>query len=370
MAHPRRFRPVVLSFASVATALGLWAWPSPADAQDPARRRLRLGYNQAWLEGAYGRDLDGALDEDGWRRVLRRAREGGASSVRVWLFEGKPYEGITWAGHRPTGVTPRFLANVRRLIDLAVEERVSLYWTALSANWPDHWPRDSIDYARRYNIYADKYGHGTTWREVALGPVLDVIAERPRAAFALDLMNEPQGAVRPWMWSDGWRGARRFLAETAAFVKRRCPGLRVTASSGHHTAVQDVLDGRFDGIGLDFLDVHVYADDGRVPRGDALARHARARGLPLVLGEFGQEAQRDDPALQARVTERFLTDAERLGFHAAFAWRLEDQQAHDRRFSFFDGDRPRPAYDVMRRWAGLPPCPPTTRGITGALGGP
>ena len=75
--------------------------------------------------------------------------------------------------------------------------------------------------------------------------------------------------------------------------------------------------------------------------------------------------------LQARVVSGMLAHAKRLGFSAALAWRLEDKQAHDIRFSFYDGDRPRPALNVMRAAAGLPALSPSatpTPGIVGALG--
>ena len=136
------------------------------------------------------------------------------------------------------------------------------------------------------------------------------------------------GAVRVWFWSDGWKGARRWMRRTVSFVHRRAPGLRVTVSSGHHTWARDVLRGRFDGVGLDFLDVHVYTNGTRIPHGAALARHARRRGIPIVVGEFGQKKEGVDTDLQARVTRGILSDAKRLGFRAVFAWRLEDQQAH------------------------------------------
>ena len=90
-----------------------------------------------------------------------------------------------------------------------------------------------------------------------------------------------------------------------------------------------------------------------------------------MVGEFGQKRKQVDPALQARVTAGVLAQAQRLGFSAVFAWRLEDEQAHDRRFSFYDGARPRPALNVMRAAAGLPPLDlnASTPGLAGAVGG-
>ncbi len=343
---------------------------SPATGRD-----LIVGYNQAWIEGAYGHDLTDRFDEGAWRRILARTRDGGGRAVRVWLLEGRAKEGVRWEGHRPVGVEPALLRNVRRLIDLAFEERVQVYWTLVSANWPDHWPDGGIERERQYNVFNDKYGHGRLFQQQVVGPLLDVIGERPQATFAFDIMNEVQGSVREWFWSDGWRGARRFVRAMAAFIHGRCPWMRVTASSGHHTAADDILEGRFDGLGLDFYDVHVYTDGRKIPDGKALVRHAARQGLPIVVGEFGQARDADDPAHQARVTRDLLTDARRLGFAAAFAWRLEDRQEGGRRFSFYDGDTPRPALEVMRELGCRPAAPPPTmtrpyrpsRGIVGEL---
>lgn len=352
-----------ISIWSLVVALSCWL-PS-AQGQD-----LTVGYNQGWIDGSYGHDLTDRFDEAAWTRVLRRTREGGGSVLRVWILEGKDKEGVIWKGHRPVGVQPALLKNLRRLTRLAQAERVQIYWTLMSANWPDHWAK-GIESERQFNVFNDKYGHGALFRRVVLKPILEVLAEQPAANYAFDIMNEVQGSVREHFWPDGWKGARRFIKAMSAFVHAHAPGLKVTASSGHHSAAWDILLGRFDGLGLDFYDVHVYSNRGKISLGRFLVRHARRKGLPIVLGEFGQKAPQVDPALQARVTRTFLAHAKRLGFAAAFAWRLSDEQAHDRRFSFYDGDRPRPALNVMRAAAGLPALDlsrPTRRpGISGTL---
>lgn len=329
---------------------------------------LTVGYNQGWVEGGWGHDLTDRFDAAAWTRILRRTREGGGRVLRVWLHEDRAYEGVVWDGHRPEGVEPAFLDNLRTLGALAEAEGVQLYWALIDGNW--HGGK-GLAFDRQFNVCNDRYGYGARFRERVLGPVLDVLQERPQVNYGLDLINEVQGAVREHVWPDGWSGARRFLATTAAFVHARAPGLKVTASSGHHSAAWDLLLGRFDGLGLDLYDVHVYSDRGKIPFARLLARHARCKQLPIVVGEFGQKSKQVDPALQARVARSLLAQARRRGFAAAFAWRLEDEQAHDRRFSFYDGERPRPALNVMRAAAGLPPLDlhATATGLAGALGG-
>jgi len=311
-----------------------------------------LGYNLGWIEGKYGRDLTTAFDEADWRRVLRRTRVGGGAALRVWLFEGQQKEGVVWSGHRPDGLDPSFLRNTARVIELAREEQVQIYWTAFTANWAPNWERGTIHSERHYNLLNDRYGHGQRFREVVLAPLLDLLARNPDVTWGFDLMNEVQGSTRPWFWSDGWIGARKWIREWAAFVQGRCPGIQVTASSGHHTASVDILSGRFDGLGLDFLDVHVYSDRGTIPLGWWLARHARRQGIPLVVGEVGQKGDTNDPAFQARLLARFLDHARERGVAAVFPWRLEDAQRDGARFTFWEPDgEPRPAVDVMRAFA-------------------
>lgn len=357
----------MIDLRTLAVAAGLVLGASGiASAQD----RFVLGFNQAWLEGKYASSLSGTFAEEDWGRILRRTREGGASTLRVWLFEGQQKEGIVWNGHEPTGVDPTYLANVRRLVALAASNGVRLYWTAGNGNWPDHWQKKGLERDRHWNLLQNRYGHGDLFRERCLGPVLDAIRERPEALYALDLMNEAEGAVKTWAWSEGWDGARRYFKASAGFVHRRAPGLKVTASAGWGDATRDILAGRFDGLGLDFLDVHVYTDQETLPRGAELVAHARKQGVPIIVGELGQDRSKDDPAHQARVTRGLLEDARRLGFAGAFAWRLEDRQPDGKRFSFFDGDRPRPAYEEMRKFAAtLPPEAPGPAKSSGLVGG-
>ncbi|HBP16653.1 MAG TPA: hypothetical protein DEA08_02520 [Planctomycetes bacterium] len=315
-----------------------------------------VGYNQGWIDGSWGHDLTDRFDVSAWERVLRRTREGGGTVLRVWLLEGQAKEGVLWDGHAPLGVEPALLRNLRVLIALAEAEGVQLYWTLFDGNWQDHWAK-GLDFDRHFNVLNDRYGHGALFRARVLGPILRVLNERPSVNYGFDLMNEVQGAIKAGCWPDRWRGARRFIELTTTFARGYVPTLRITASSGHHSASWDLLLGRFDGLGLDFYDVHAYTDSGRIKRGWFLARHARRRGLPIVLGEFGQKRRRLDPSLQAAVVRRATADAKRLGFAAALAWRLEDSQPHDLRFSFYDGDRPRPALNEMRAAAGLAPLP-------------
>jgi hypothetical protein len=206
---------------------------------------------------------------------------------------------------------------------------------------------------RLYNIYNDKYGYGDAFRANVLGPILDAIRSRPDAVWAIDLVNEVEGSVAVWFWSDGWPGARRYLRTTALFTKAAAPGIPVTASAGWGDAAKDILSGKFDDLGLDFYDVHQYTNSPGISKGHDLAGHARAHGMPIVVGEFGQKKKGVDPQLQARIARGVLDDALRLGFAGALSWRLEDRQPDGVRFSSYDGNTPRPIVSEMQRVAAL-----------------
>ena len=169
-------RGLILSFL-VACAVFLGGAPQAAG------QGLTLGYNQGWIEGGYGHDLTDRFDAGAWERVLRRTREGGGSVLRVWLLEGKALEGVVWSGHRPMGVEPALLANVRSLVSLAEREGVRIYWALLDGNWPAHWDK-GLDFDRQFNVYNDTFGYGRLFRERVLGPILDVLSERPRVNYA------------------------------------------------------------------------------------------------------------------------------------------------------------------------------------------
>lgn len=330
---------------------------TPVRADGPA---VDVGLNQAWLPGGFGTDLTSTFDEAKWREAIKRTHDAGGSILRVWLFEGQPGQGIQWdAGdpHKPTGVDPKLVENVRTVCKLAAEEHVRLYWTAQDGNWPNYWDKKkTVDVERMWNVDSDKYGFGKEWDEKVLGPVVDAIAERKDALYGLDLLNEAEGMVENHAWADGWTGARAYLSRQAKFVHARAPGTKVSASAGWGTAAGDILAGHFDGLGLDFLDVHVYTDSGKIPDGKKLAEHARKQGLSIIVGEAGQSSKDVDPKLQAKVLRELLEDAASHGFSAVLAWQLTDEE---KRFAFYDGDQPRPAIQVLRDFARAhaPPAP-------------
>ena len=341
----------LLSIATLVLA-GVVA-PRPAEA-------FEAGFDAAWIGQGYGHDFTTSWDPAAVDLVFARAARAGGSVVRLWLFEGAPKQGVVFdpSGTRATGLVPGFLDHIEAVCRAARRAGVRVYWTGHDGNWfsPLHTRFADI----HYNILEDKYGEGVAFRERALGPVLDVIARYPDTVFAYDVMNEVEGSVAKWFWTDGWTGARRWIHDEVAFVHARAPGIAATASAGWESAVPDLLAGRFSGLGLDFYDLHLYNDDGTIPQAFELRLLGWRTATPFVLGEFGQKSQRLDDALQRKVTAGFLAAARAQGFLAALGWRLDDERPSTPSFSpvlsYYRNGQERPAAGDVRAFVAAHPC--------------
>lgn len=334
---------------------------SPPPVEVPA---FRLGFNQGWWKTAYGRQWTGELDEGHVdEMVAATARFAGPGAVlRVWLFEGADPGGVLWDGEaapggraptdahrtRPTGLDPAVLANLERFLERCEAHGVQAYLTLFDGNVSDFSPRAHRK-AEYWNVLNEKYGAAEGFREAVLGPVLEVAARHRGAIFGLDLCNEVNNLVSDHWFEDGWTGAVRFVRRWRTFARARVPGLAVTASLGHHTAVRDMVEGRLSRGAVDFYDFHAYNDGGWVRQADDV--RALAAEVPVYLGEFGQSSKSYDDALQAKVTGAFLATARRLGLRGAFAWRLWDVRPGENpeaRLSFYAHGAWRPAASALR----------------------
>jgi len=342
-----RFRRACVALAAFVAVvlLGLGAAPDA--------RAFETGYNVAWFGEAYGRDFTRDWDESVVEREFARTRAMGGRCVRLWLFEGMEKDGVTFQGARATGLAPGFLANVERTCAIARRHGVRVYWTGLNGNWP--WAKTGSWWNIHYNIVNDKYGAAQSFRARALGPVLDVLARNADTVYAFDVMNEVEGSISVWAWPDAWTGARKWIREEVAFVRTRLPGVAVTASAGWATASENLTKGRYSGLGLDFYDIHVYDDQGRIPDAFGLRMLSWRTATPILLGEFGQKSERRDDALQRRATKAFLDNAKAQNFLGALGWRLDDERpsvpGYAAHHSFIWQGRERPAAADVRAFA-------------------
>ena len=317
----------------------------------PVGDRVLTGFNQAWLHDDYGSQWTLRWDEDEAARMVRATRQLGGRILRVWLFEGLDHEGVRFLGGRAAGLDPDKLDHLERFLELCEAEGVQAYLTLFDGNGaPPEDPRRAV----LEGLLADRDGAGAAYRERVLAPVLGVASRHPGAVYGVDLINEGNALVRKGWFPEGWRGATRFVRTWRDFVRARL-AVPVTMSFGHHFAVDDMLSGALPREVVDLYDVHVYSDEGRVPRAAEVRRLAAT--TPVILGEYGQAAPRFDDRLQVRVVEGFLSEAHRLGLRAALAWRLSDVRPGynaEARFSFEAYAAWRPAAATHRTLSALP----------------
>ncbi len=138
------------------------------------------------------------------------------------------------------------------------------------------------------------------------------------ALWAVDCLNEPESMVSGSEgnyedWGVSWEEMRAFLAFCADSV-HQASTVPVSAGSGWH-GVDPLVAGRYDGLGLDFLDYHLYADEPLIASVASLDV-----GLPVVIGECGQGAAARDDQLQYEAVRGCFAGAEAGGYLAALSW--------------------------------------------------
>lgn len=363
--------------------LGAVCLVTPARADDAApaptpHRSFSLGYNQGWFGNAYGASWMSGFRQTEAREMLQLAARGGARTLRMWLLEGKTPEGLIWEGARAKGIDPRYLAKLDRFLEMAHEEGVKIAFALFNGNMPaeieDLLKQAKTPKAKRQaeqikqrwvDIFNEQNGAGVAFRQNVLMPLLDVMQRHESTVVLIDLVNEIDALTgkgfhtTPFL--QGWKSAAAFACrwhqvihdygvETPVTVSLGWPGLLTQWSSGE----DDLLAGRIPHACMDVFVTHLYNDRGDVPRCKDLQRLRARSGKPLILGEFGQGVlnRRYDDKFQARLTERFVRNAYRCGFDAAWAWRLKDERPGENpeaRYSYWAFGKPRPAFETIKK---------------------
>ncbi len=312
-----------------------------------------IGYNEAWFGAAFGTDLTTDFDLAYVQDTFDGIVDGGGHLVRLFLFPLP--QGITLGPTPPQtqSVSQEFLDNLDTVLHEARLRGLWVYVTLLDANTitkldgallPLH------DYG--VNILTNVAGEGDAFDEHVVGPTLDVLDAHQDNVFGLDLVNEIRAAIQDGVFADPVAGPREFIARHAAFIHDHSPWLPVTATAGWGGAQYDISGGLFSGLGLDFYDLHVYADDGTFAGATAMCERAASDGVPIYLGEFGQSSHQVDDTLQFDATASFLNNAAALCFSGAFAWRWDPAESW---WSYLRPDgTPRPAVQIMQVFGAQP----------------
>jgi hypothetical protein len=306
-----------------------------------------VGYNEAWFGSKYGTDLTTDFDLAYVNKTLDGIAKAGGHVMRLFLFE--LLQGITLGATPPQtqSLSPAMLANLGAVLDAARARGLWVYLTALEGN-----EMSKVVATKAYyqNLLADAAGEGAAFQTNVLAPLLALLDAHKDNVFGLDLMNEIDAPRNDGLWPDKVNGPRGFVQRNAAFVKGKSPWLRVTTTVGWGGVQYDLIAGFLSGLGLDFYDLHVYADSGSYPGATDLCARAASDGVPIYLGEFGQKTQQMDDNMQLSATSTFLSTAKSMCFKGALAWRYDSAENW---WSYIRPDGTfRPAVSVMQAFGG------------------
>lgn len=322
------------------------------------------GFNQGWFKSDFSSQwMDGVYDAVEARRLLDLTREAGGRVLRVWLFEGNQPRALLRAeGGRFSGVDAGFLRNFESFLRDARDRGVQVYPTFFSPGMMRH--EKDPEWRRRWlDLYRLRNGMAESFRDRVLPPVLELLGreEFRSTIFALDLANEIDDGENQGLFENGWHGVNRWICQMRAWIHERTPWIQVTASIGwpwvpfYSRAAADVLlDPNPHPSCVDFFDLHLYNNSGRIPNCERIRKLIVREKKPVFLGEFGQFSKRFDDRLQAEVTRAFLENARSCGLSGALAWRLSDVRPGfnpEARYSYEAHGRTRPAFEVMKEFS-------------------
>lgn len=312
----------------------------------PDRDHFIVGYNEAWFGEHYTDSWTTGFDRTHVAQELDGMVAGGAKVVRVFLVAFSSYLELRSEAPQTLGLREPLLENFEVFLRMAESRGLRVYATILNST--DMWRASGALRDYYWNLIHNRYGEGDAFKARVVEPILQVVNRHRGGVYALDLMNEMEGALIAGYFPDLWTGARHWIGDMLGYVKARSPWLPVTSSMGWGWAQLETSAGFYSGLGLDFYDMHVYNDYGAIFAGETLCLRAALEGMPILLGEFGQHVARVDDALQEDLTRSYLTAARSSCFAGALAWKFESADY----FSYRRADDSfRPAYFVMREFA-------------------
>jgi hypothetical protein len=381
--------------------------------------RFWVGYNEAWFADHYPNWL---ASNPVWNLLFQTSvfssqfnakvidayfdgmKNGHAKIVRIWVFPG--LQGIELnlsnsPGKKTVGLTldsrckpedsmrkpddsrckPEVIGNLETVLKLAKHHGLMVEVVVLNAGdmlaavdptFPQLLPLQPYFKNLLLNNGAENGGEGErdTFKKKVLLPLLKLLNENRDVVYGLDLINEIEATFisnPPYFtFPDDVPKARDFIHDMAKFVKENS-SLRVTSSlggAGGDFAVTEIIGGLFSGLGLDFYDLHYYADGGQILDVTRLCNNLG--GVPIILGEYGQKSQTSNDLLQLWTTANFLFTAKTTCFSAALAWMYQICTTpicapvppdNPRAFTYLRADGTlRPAYYVIKAY-GLPSSP-------------
>ncbi len=298
-----------------------------------------VGYNEAWFGPNYVEYLasnpsfglttpitiDSNFVNTMFAGIMANAN-GGTRIVRIWVFTALQGIVLDPSKTHTQGLTPDLIGNLNTVFTLARNHPgLKVYVTAL--NGGDMQVANTTGLRPYFQNLLTNTSERDAFKTNALGPLLDLLNANSDVIYAFDLINEIEAPLNSGYFPPpSWTGARGWIQNMTAFVKSKSPWLPVT-SSGWGSAVQEITLGLFSGLGLDFYDIHIYADWGQYSGVTGLCNRVSADRVPIILGEYAQNSHTIDDTLQYWTTYNFLTTAKTHCFSAALAWKYETNEA-------------------------------------------
>jgi len=286
------------------------------------------GVNLPLVRGAYNHDLSPNERYPEWGcelsplwafRYLAVCKELGFDAVRLWLCEDG--EGIRTDGAgRVVGVMPQLLDAIQIFQEGASLLALKLYWTLLDGN---SWHRNGDPIM---GGIASDIGEARRFAEVVAAPIAAELS--PDLTFALEVLNEPESLSAEVLGAEGlaWETIVDSIRSIREVLHQELSGVPITAGT-QAIFLPGLLADRDADCPVDAIDLHVYHPDGGLPaRGDL---PVDIGDLPLLAGECGL-SDRGEPGRNDYLLH-YLYNAPKLGYEAAFIWKLEGDELLVRR---------------------------------------
>jgi hypothetical protein len=252
------------------------------------------GANLPWLDGAYSTylavdphhvDYGVSWNASDMNAALANMHSMGITVVRLWLFQDDQGCNLDSNGN-VTSVTSQFWDNLDTTVQYAKNNDIALYLMLTTGR------EDFLENSTLLNNFINN----------AVVPLVQRYKGN-NTIFAMDTMNEIDGDVAGdtgnyTTTGATWAQAESYAKTLATAIHNADSTRLVTTSTGWHTwtNIQN-----FKGLGLDFYDFHVYADNGYVPTVASLDVDK-----PIYMGESGQGTDELSDSLQNTAENNFL----------------------------------------------------------------
>lgn len=208
------------------------------------------------------------------------------------------------------GIDPIFLKNFRVGLECAKKHHFSFY---IGTGYPA-WSAKST----KKDVYNDIRARNAFNRN-AVGPLVHWLKGN-LSVFAMEVVSEPEwGPDKGQHWAPYSQSTMRAFIQDGIRTVRQADPKRLVSFGALPIPVDNLEDYKWMiGLDVDFLDLHVYDNQGHLPSLDYINC-----GIPVILGEFGAEdsngGSNNDTIINYAVNN-FLHNSHDRGYAGTFYW--------------------------------------------------